>query len=740
MPETKFALSQISRTVDNISTRTGEFKAAANDNSRNISNVIKDVSNIFQFQRKNFANVNNTIQNITDNIDKNAAETNRTNVLINESLAIQSDMLSEIKNMRVELKELGLVVSTLSAAGGGGGPDISVGGPNTQSNLLRNSLLGGAAIAAGGAALYNMNVGDTNVVGGGSENFSGGGVTNKDLPPEAEAFLNSLTARGYEGTDSYPNRGYNTIVGGKQFQGFEKHPGITGVVTAAGPSTAAGRYQFTKTTWDEISKRYGITDFSPENQDIAAWFLAQERYKKSTGGDLLTALQSNDPKVLATVEIALSGTWSSLKGGVHEGSSAGKFSTFYLQNLKEIQSTTQSVDGVTPQQGVTRSVVEESVFNTAAPTPQSAPAGNTRSITPDANLVSAPGAMGSDSTPQQNNQIPNNQQQLSYVAPVTGTFIGGPGSYFHAPRSGGTRLHSGGDWQAANGSNAVFPIGGQVLYSGRHSGYEHMVDILGDDGKIHRLAPHGSVGNFRVGSRVEAGDYMGKIGQGHLHYEVIPENSPVYSKMVEGGKFVSTSQYAGRPNVSEDLEKVFGLERKTRVTAGEPIESRSPISRGLMGEEERRTVSPTNRPTSNQDLNIRNDIFGSTDMNPGLLFETVGSIIGGPAIGQIGRLFGDILSNIGDMGMGSPTAPIPTPMPDGRNIVPTLETMTPANRDAGAAEPPINIVNNNNMSGNIPDNKKDVFPNWARSIAGYANGRPGNFLDMAFDDYRTRGL
>lgn len=71
---------------------------------------------------------------------------------------------------------------------------------------------------------------------------------------------------GAEGAD------YNTLVGGKTIADLSKHPGMVGVTTKDGPSTAAGRYQITGTTWKDIAAKNKLTDFSPASQDRA--FLA----------------------------------------------------------------------------------------------------------------------------------------------------------------------------------------------------------------------------------------------------------------------------------------------------------------------------------------------------------------------------------------------------------------------------------------------------------------------------------
>jgi muramidase (phage lysozyme) len=80
-----------------------------------------------------------------------------------------------------------------------------------------------------------------------------------------QAFLRVI--RRGEGTSD--ENGYRRIFGGQLFQSFAKHPNIL-VVTAKYRSTAAGAYQFLKSTWDETARVMNLLDFSQASQDIGA--------------------------------------------------------------------------------------------------------------------------------------------------------------------------------------------------------------------------------------------------------------------------------------------------------------------------------------------------------------------------------------------------------------------------------------------------------------------------------------
>ncbi|MEO9347975.1 glycoside hydrolase family 24 protein [Acinetobacter radioresistens] len=75
--------------------------------------------------------------------------------------------------------------------------------------------------------------------------------------------------------------GYNTLFGNERFDDLVSHPNIRkqfkqtdGKVNY---TTAAGRYQFLNSTWNDVARQYGLKSFSPINQDLAAIALIARR-------------------------------------------------------------------------------------------------------------------------------------------------------------------------------------------------------------------------------------------------------------------------------------------------------------------------------------------------------------------------------------------------------------------------------------------------------------------------------
>lgn len=90
------------------------------------------------------------------------------------------------------------------------------------------------------------------------------------------AFLDMLAHA--EGTIRYGDAdGYNVLVGGDTFDGYDDHPRQSVYLPAYGiRSTAAGRYQFLIRTWDDLAARFDLSDFTPASQDKGAVQLIQQ--------------------------------------------------------------------------------------------------------------------------------------------------------------------------------------------------------------------------------------------------------------------------------------------------------------------------------------------------------------------------------------------------------------------------------------------------------------------------------
>ena len=91
-----------------------------------------------------------------------------------------------------------------------------------------------------------------------------GGLTPLISTPGGKALSSVIKAA--EGTTG--DAGYTTMFTGKKFTDLSKHPAM---INRSGrlSSDAAGAYQFLSTTYNPVAQRLGLTDFSPESQEIA---------------------------------------------------------------------------------------------------------------------------------------------------------------------------------------------------------------------------------------------------------------------------------------------------------------------------------------------------------------------------------------------------------------------------------------------------------------------------------------
>lgn len=139
------------------------------------------------------------------------------------------------------------------------------------------------------------------------------------LSPEARALLDAIAGSESAGR-------YDVMYGGGRFDPALGHPHqavpITTGPNAGKTSSAAGRYQFLGSTWDDVAAQHGLSDFSPQSQDLGAWFLAADEYKRDTGRDLQADLAAGRTEAVVP---SLRDVWTSLPGGIEQGQTADKF-------------------------------------------------------------------------------------------------------------------------------------------------------------------------------------------------------------------------------------------------------------------------------------------------------------------------------------------------------------------------------------------------------------------------------
>ncbi|MEG3879851.1 glycoside hydrolase family 104 protein [Microcoleus sp. herbarium19] len=138
-----------------------------------------------------------------------------------------------------------------------------------------------------------------------------------------KAFLDTIaSAEGTAGSD-----GYRTQYTGTKFASFSDHPREMRCGRRYGRklcSDAAGRYQFLSTTWDRFAKKFGVRDFSPQNQDLMAIELIREK----------GALEDIEAGRLEPAVRKLAYIWPSFRRfGGSVDSSLPKLEQMYLENL-----------------------------------------------------------------------------------------------------------------------------------------------------------------------------------------------------------------------------------------------------------------------------------------------------------------------------------------------------------------------------------------------------------------------
>ena len=126
------------------------------------------------------------------------------------------------------------------------------------------------------------------------------------MTPNLQAFLDTIAYSEIGPTLlAASDRGYDVLVGGTLFDGYEDHPRkLVWLPRLNINSTAAGRYQVLERYFDAYSKLLSLEDFTPPSQDAIAIQQIKER-------GALPLIESGD---FSAALSRVSNIWASLPG------------------------------------------------------------------------------------------------------------------------------------------------------------------------------------------------------------------------------------------------------------------------------------------------------------------------------------------------------------------------------------------------------------------------------------------
>ena len=243
-------LRSISKSISQVGQETGQFRKAADGQNKSIGNFIKDVSKMFSSQNKQQASINTSLDDIQYNSQQTNSKVSQSNDLIQESISIQTQMLSELRSVS---KGIGSLIEGLGLGGFGGGGGT---GSKIASALLAGGI-GATAGALGGAGMNFLSQQSgleiTNFIGSGGDANSGAGSSQN-----AASAVNFFKSKGWSDTHAAG------IVGNLQAEsGKDLNPSSVG-----DDGSAYGIAQWRNDRQTNFSKFFGkrIQDSSFEEQ------------------------------------------------------------------------------------------------------------------------------------------------------------------------------------------------------------------------------------------------------------------------------------------------------------------------------------------------------------------------------------------------------------------------------------------------------------------------------------------
>jgi uncharacterized protein (TIGR02594 family) len=96
--------SLLSRFLTSMNRTHGDFRKSANDNNRDISKIVKDISGVFSSHKSSFNELSSALSEVQSHSAQSAAKIDSTNGLLQQSIGIQNSMLAELRSLTSYLK------------------------------------------------------------------------------------------------------------------------------------------------------------------------------------------------------------------------------------------------------------------------------------------------------------------------------------------------------------------------------------------------------------------------------------------------------------------------------------------------------------------------------------------------------------------------------------------------------------------------------------------------------------
>jgi len=108
-------LKQLSRDINStLGTHLGEFRKAATDGNKNIGSIAKDISKMFSSQKRDMGNFHETLEETNQATQRTATKIDNTNSILQESVALQNSILSEMKGMNGAFRMLNANIQNMN--------------------------------------------------------------------------------------------------------------------------------------------------------------------------------------------------------------------------------------------------------------------------------------------------------------------------------------------------------------------------------------------------------------------------------------------------------------------------------------------------------------------------------------------------------------------------------------------------------------------------------------------------